>query len=154
MGLHGILGRVVMSTVMAAHHCYAICNEQRWWSDTLWATLMRLWLHSLLCYLQIVVAENFLQFHGCIVWKGTQGHGAQWLIFLQFCRTFLGTNLSAEWDRFLVPVPGKCIKNQWVRTHGPIGTMRPSDLLPILKLCYNIPYNFLQYLPDSSNWFK
>jgi hypothetical protein len=78
MGLHGILGRVVTSTVMAAHHCYAICNEQRWWSDTLWATLMRLWLHSMLCYLQIVNAENFLQFHGCMVWKGTQGHGAQY----------------------------------------------------------------------------
>ncbi len=32
----------------------------------------------MLCYLQIVNAENFLQFHGCMVWKGTQGHGAQY----------------------------------------------------------------------------
>ncbi len=34
---------------MAAHHCYL---WWRGWSDTLWAML---WLHSLSCYLQIVV---------------------------------------------------------------------------------------------------
>ncbi len=45
--------------VMAAHHCYL---WWRWWSDTLWATLIRLWLHSLLCCHQIVVVEICLQF--------------------------------------------------------------------------------------------
>jgi hypothetical protein len=40
--------------VMAACHCYLWC---RWWSDTLWATLIRFWLHLLLCYLQIAVLE-------------------------------------------------------------------------------------------------
>jgi hypothetical protein len=33
---------------MAACHCR---SWWRWWSVTLWATLMRLWLHSLSCYL-------------------------------------------------------------------------------------------------------
>jgi hypothetical protein len=37
---------------MAACHCYL---WWRWWSDTLWATLIRLWLHFLSCYLQNVV---------------------------------------------------------------------------------------------------
>jgi len=32
-------------------------------SDILWVTLIRLGLHSLLCYLQIVVLENSMQFH-------------------------------------------------------------------------------------------
>ncbi len=36
------------SVVMAARHCRL---WWRWWSVTLWATLMRLWLHSLSCYL-------------------------------------------------------------------------------------------------------
>ncbi len=44
--------------VVAAHYCYLL---RRWWSDTFWATLMRLWLHSLSCYLQVV--EISLQFH-------------------------------------------------------------------------------------------
>ncbi len=34
--------------VMAAYHC---CLWWRWWSVTLWVTLMRLWLHSLSWYL-------------------------------------------------------------------------------------------------------
>ncbi len=44
--------------IMAACHCYL---WWRWWSDTLWVVLIRLWPHSLLCYLQIVV-EISLQF--------------------------------------------------------------------------------------------
>jgi hypothetical protein len=44
--------------VMAACHCYL---WWRWWSDTLWVVLIRLWPHSLLCCLQIVV-EISLQF--------------------------------------------------------------------------------------------
>jgi hypothetical protein len=32
-----------------------------WWCDTLWVTLIRLWLCSLSCYLQIVVVEVSLQ---------------------------------------------------------------------------------------------
>ncbi len=46
--------------VMAAHHCY---SQWRWWSDTLWVTLIRLWLHPLLFHHQIVVVEISLQFH-------------------------------------------------------------------------------------------
>jgi hypothetical protein len=42
--------------VMAACCC---CLWWRWWSDALWATLIRLWLHLLSCYLQIVVLEIF-----------------------------------------------------------------------------------------------
>jgi hypothetical protein len=42
--------------VMAALHCY---SWWRWWSDTLWATLIKLWLHSLSCYLQIDVCGDF-----------------------------------------------------------------------------------------------
>ncbi len=34
--------------IKAAHHCY---SQWRWWSDTLWATLIRLWLYSLPCCL-------------------------------------------------------------------------------------------------------
>jgi hypothetical protein len=37
---------------MAARHCR---SWWRWWSITLWATLMRLWLHSLLCYLKLLL---------------------------------------------------------------------------------------------------
>ncbi len=37
---------------MAARHCH---SWWRWWSVTLWATLMRLWLHSLSCYLQLLL---------------------------------------------------------------------------------------------------
>ncbi len=44
---------------LSAHHCHTWWS---WWSDTLWATLIRSWLHSLSCYLQDVV-ENYLQFH-------------------------------------------------------------------------------------------
>jgi hypothetical protein len=44
--------------VMAAHPCYS------WWwwrSDILWASLIRLWLHSILSCLQSVCCEVFLQ---------------------------------------------------------------------------------------------
>jgi hypothetical protein len=43
--------------VMSVHHCYL---WWMWWSDTLWATWIRLWMHSLPCYLQRVV-EIYLQ---------------------------------------------------------------------------------------------
>ncbi len=46
--------------VMASHHCYSWWS---WWSDTLWETLIRLWLHSLSCYLQIIIVEISLQFY-------------------------------------------------------------------------------------------
>jgi hypothetical protein len=49
--------------VMATCHCY---SWWRWWSDTLWVSLIRLWLHSLSCYLQIVVVGITLQFHRCV----------------------------------------------------------------------------------------
>jgi hypothetical protein len=42
--------------VMAACCC---CLWWRWWSYALWATLIRLWLHLLSCYLWIVVLEMF-----------------------------------------------------------------------------------------------
>ncbi len=52
-----------------ADYCVLICTPHladhlsyswwRWWSDTLWATLIRLWPHSLLCYPQTVV-KSFL----------------------------------------------------------------------------------------------
>ncbi len=45
--------------VMVALHCYLWCSC--WWSDTLWATLIRLWLLSLSYYLQTVL-EISLQF--------------------------------------------------------------------------------------------
>ncbi len=38
-------------------------TSSRWWSDTLWVTLIRLWLHWLSCYCQIVVVEISLQFY-------------------------------------------------------------------------------------------
>jgi hypothetical protein len=41
--------------LIASYHCYSWWT---WWSDTLWATLIRLWLH-LSCYHQTVVVENF-----------------------------------------------------------------------------------------------
>jgi hypothetical protein len=47
----------------------AICDEG-WWSDTLWATLIRLWLHALLCYLHIVVVEISLHWFCRIVGCG------------------------------------------------------------------------------------
>jgi hypothetical protein len=37
---------------MAACHCR---SWWRWWSVTLWATHMRLWLHSLSCYLKLLL---------------------------------------------------------------------------------------------------
>ncbi len=50
--------------VMAAHHCY---SWGRWWSDTLWATFRRLWLHSLFCYLQLLwsffITHTYLLLH-------------------------------------------------------------------------------------------
>jgi hypothetical protein len=45
--------------IVAAHHCY---SWWRWWSDTLWATLIKLWLHSLLCQIQIVGVEILCNF--------------------------------------------------------------------------------------------
>jgi hypothetical protein len=44
---------------MTACHCYL---WWRWWSDIMWATLIRLWLHSLWCHLQIVVKFS-MQLH-------------------------------------------------------------------------------------------
>jgi hypothetical protein len=44
---------------VAARHCYLWC---RWWSDTLWATLIRLWLHSLSSCLQIGCSWDFSSF--------------------------------------------------------------------------------------------
>jgi hypothetical protein len=38
-------------------------TSSRWWSDTLWVTLIRLWLHWLSWYCQIVVVEISLQFY-------------------------------------------------------------------------------------------
>jgi hypothetical protein len=49
---------------MAVCHCY---SWWRWWSETLWATLIRLWLQPVSCYLQIVVEEISLQFHTCVM---------------------------------------------------------------------------------------
>jgi hypothetical protein len=46
--------------VIGASHC---CSWWRSWFDTLWTTLIRLWLNSSSCYLQIVVVEISLQFH-------------------------------------------------------------------------------------------
>jgi len=51
--------------VMAACHCYLWWT---WWSDTLWATLIRSWLHPLSCYPQIAFVEISLQFHRCMLW--------------------------------------------------------------------------------------
>ncbi len=42
----------------------AVCDDERWWSDTSWATLIRLRLCSLSSYLEIIVMETSLQFHG------------------------------------------------------------------------------------------
>jgi hypothetical protein len=50
--------------VMAAHHRYL---WWRWRCDTLCATLITLWLHLLLCYLQTVVVEISPQLHSYIV---------------------------------------------------------------------------------------
>ncbi len=47
--------------VMAVHHWYLWWS---WWrSDTLWASLIRLWQHSLLCHVQIVDVDICLQFY-------------------------------------------------------------------------------------------
>ncbi len=54
-----IRSRWTQWVVTAACHCY---SWWRWWSDTLWMTLIRLWLHLLLCYVWIVVVEISLQF--------------------------------------------------------------------------------------------
>jgi hypothetical protein len=45
--------------LVAACHCYL---WSMWWSDTLWATLIRLRLHSLLSYLQIGRSWDFSSF--------------------------------------------------------------------------------------------
>jgi hypothetical protein len=49
--------------VMTAHHCCLWC---RWWSHTLWATLIRL-CHN--CYPSNCCCGNFLQFCGHIFWQ-------------------------------------------------------------------------------------
>jgi hypothetical protein len=46
--------------VRPAHHCFL---WWRWWSDTLWVTLVRLWLHLLSCNLWTIVVEISLQFY-------------------------------------------------------------------------------------------
>jgi len=45
-----------------SHGSLSMLFAIKWWSDTLWATLIRLWLHSLSCYFQIVIGEISLQF--------------------------------------------------------------------------------------------
>ncbi len=45
----------ITTTFMATHHHYL---WWRWWSDTLWVTVIRLWPHSFLsCYFQTVVLD-------------------------------------------------------------------------------------------------
>lgn len=51
----------VQCIVMAPCHS---CSWWRWrWSDTLWVTLRRIWLHSLSYYLESAVFEIFLQIY-------------------------------------------------------------------------------------------
>jgi len=46
----------------------------RWRSDALWATLLRMWLHSLARYVKVLVVEIPLQFHRYLFGNaGTQG---------------------------------------------------------------------------------
>jgi hypothetical protein len=50
------------SVVMAAHHCYS-------WSDSLCATLTRLWLLVLSCWLHVVFVEISLESHSHVVFS-------------------------------------------------------------------------------------
>jgi hypothetical protein len=45
--------------IMAARHC---SSWWRWWSDTLWATLIRLQLHSLSCYFKWLLLRFLCNF--------------------------------------------------------------------------------------------
>jgi hypothetical protein len=54
---------------LADHHSY---SWWRWWSDTLWATLIRLWPHSLSCYPQTVVKSflcNLIDMLSVFLWE-------------------------------------------------------------------------------------
>ncbi len=60
----------------------------RWWSDALWATLLRVWLHSLAHYFKVLVVEISLQFHRYLFRNaGTQGlsHWPGSLSLINFC---------------------------------------------------------------------
>jgi hypothetical protein len=62
---------------MAGHHCYL---WWRWWSDTLWLTLIRWCLYSLSCFIQVVV-EISLQFHQFIIWSTSSIQTLEFLLF-------------------------------------------------------------------------
>ncbi len=69
----------------------------------MWATLIRLWLHSLSCHLQTVVVEIFLQFHRYVTapewfeqsegrWHfscGTFMHSLRWMTSFCMCREWI-----------------------------------------------------------------
>jgi hypothetical protein len=57
-----VTGEISGVVVMAAC-CWPLWWRRWWWSDTLWVTLIRLWLCSLSCYLEVVVMQLSLHSH-------------------------------------------------------------------------------------------
>ncbi len=77
--------------VMAARHCR---SWWRVWSVTLWATLMRSWLHSLSCYLELLLCRFLCNFIDLSVFPSPcTSHFLSW--------THPSLNLSPCWKQWL-----------------------------------------------------
>jgi hypothetical protein len=102
--------------IMAARHC---SSWWRWWSDTLWATLIRLRLHSLWCHLQMVAVEISLQLHRyrCIQFGLWEILAQSWKpLAVIFCGR--GEIVSILCNCFLsISFVSKCIWTERVRSH-------------------------------------
>jgi hypothetical protein len=71
--------------VMTGHHCYL---WWRWWSDTLWLTLIRWCLYSLSCFIQVIV-EISLQFHQFIILSTSSIQPLEFLLFEKLRTTWV-----------------------------------------------------------------
>ncbi len=104
--------------VRPAHHCFLLW---RWWSDTLWVTLIRFTtVHALLCYLQKVVVEIPLQSHksliiwSCLVCAAAVGSCSWRPIRVSQCRSTVSRN-RCPWA---VQGWGSPLGYQWRHIHS------------------------------------
>ncbi len=106
--------------VRPAHHCFL---WWRWWSDTLWVTLVRLWLHLLSCNLRTIVVEISLQFYRHMLvsafiefhiwcWESTCFFSFNVVVILQ--SSLVGAQAKQHPTSFTKPAVVVVVANAWL----------------------------------------
>jgi hypothetical protein len=86
-----LLSKMCMNIAIGFYQSFILSRMYlfgRWWSDALWATLLRVWLHSLAHHVKVLAVEISLQFHrylfGNVRTQGLSHWAGSWSL-INFC---------------------------------------------------------------------